>query len=51
MEQEKLKPTADEKIREVVEVIDLIIDGLGRTRDSYYYQSARERLKKLKEAL
>jgi hypothetical protein len=51
IEQQKIKPTTEEKLGAVVEIIDLLIDALGRTRNSYYYQSARARLEKLKKDL
>lgn len=38
-------------IREVVDVLDLLIDGLDRTQTSYYFSAAKDRLRELKRRL
>jgi hypothetical protein len=45
------EPKKPVEIREVVDILDLILDGLGHTQTSYYYGAARDRLKELKRRL
>lgn len=48
MEQPTIKPV---EVREVVDIIELLIDGLGRKETSYYFQAARDRLREIKRRL